>query len=198
MDMQLRGLSPAGIGPFLGGILVRKKLLPLLLALALALECMAPAAFAAEPETPDASAPAVEDAAAEEPLPVDEPEQASGTEDPEDGASELPPPFTTVIDTWGGIAWSLTPEGLLQIFPKEGAADSGVMPNGDRPWQKYLTDGVDVYELIIHEGVTHISDYVFSGHEALRTVELPKSLRSIGIGAFYTNTGLGKHSSLDQ
>lgn len=176
-----------------------KKLLPLLLALALALECMAPAAFAAEPETPDVSAPAAEDAAAdedepssavEEPPAVDEPEQASGTEDFADGASELPPPFTTVIDTWGGIAWSLTPEGLLQIFPKEGAADSGVMPKGDRPWQKYLTDGVDVYELIIHEGVTHISDYIFSGHKALCKAKLPESLTTIGVGAFKDCTAL--------
>lgn len=207
---------------------MKKKLLSLLLTLSLVLGCMPPAALAAEPEAPDESGSVVEDAAEneaealppEEELPAaegeetpapaddeapaaDEPEQASDTEAPSDGEAELMA-STTMSDVWGGVTWSLTPAGTLTISAAPGVADSGVMPDGEGPWVKCLTNGVKLYELIVREGVTHIGDYAFAidSYEDqavngyLDTVTLPNSLTSIGDNAFYTDTGTARTSSL--
>lgn len=208
---------------------MKKKLLSLLLTLSLVLGCMLPAALAAEPEAPDESGSVVEDAAEneaealppEEELPAaegeeetlapaddespaaDGPEQASDTEAPSDGEAEL---FdsTTMSGVWGGVTWSLTPDGTLTISAAPGVADSGVMPDTAPPWRQYLTNGTRLYELIVREGVTHIGNYAFAidlyedqaVNGYLDTVTLPNSLTSIGDNAFYTNTGTARTSSL--
>lgn len=51
-------------------------------------------------------------------------------------------------------------------------------------------NGEEVTDIVIPEGTTTISNYVFSGFSSLATIEIPKSVTSIGDGAFYGCSGL--------
>lgn len=84
-----------------------------------------------------------------------------------------------------GIRCSIT-DGTLFI------GGSGPMDNygtyGECPWYEsivYGDDGViEVTEIIIEEGVTHIGDYAFEDANAVTSVTLPSTLESIGMHAF--------------
>ena len=188
---------------------MREKLVSLLLVLALG--CAAPAALAAEPETPGESAVPAQgeaadkgdaadgseirgkDAAAPEdggPSPGEAPPAGDGPERTEGETASIPD-FTTISDTWGGIGWSLTPEGTLTVFPNPADGNPGVMPDSERgvtpPWRQYLEgEGKAVLtELVIKEGVTHIGSYAFAyACEYLSEITFPDSLLSIGRFAF--------------
>lgn len=162
----------------------------------------------AEALPPEEELPAAE--GEETPAPADDgspaadgPEQTRDMEAPSDGEAEL---FdsTAMSGVWGGVTWSLTVNGTLTISAAPGVADSGVMPDTAPPWRQYLTNDIRLYELIVREGVTHIGNYAFAidlyedlaVNGYLDTVTLPKSLASIGHHAFYTNTWVGRTSSL--
>ena len=84
-----------------------------------------------------------------------------------------------------GIRYSIT-DGTLTI------GGSGPMDNygtyGECPWYEsivYGDDGViEVTEIIIEKGITHIGDYAFEDANAVTSVTLPSTLESIGMHAF--------------
>jgi len=77
-----------------------------------------------------------------------------------------------------GVYWSLnTDEGVLRIW------GTGRMNNYSRtpPWNSYK-DSIKKVE--IQSGVTSIGSYAFYEHGALETIEVPDTVKSIGLGAF--------------
>lgn len=82
------------------------------------------------------------------------------------------------------ITWLLDTEGILHI---RGEGEMPAFINSDSaPWAQYAED---VTMLVIHEGITSVSDSAFEGLENLMDASLPDSLITIGDKAF-TNTGL--------
>ena len=77
-----------------------------------------------------------------------------------------------------GVYWMLnTEEGLLTIY------GNGAMSNYSRtpPWASYKDS---ITHAVVESGVTSIGNYAFYEHSALLSVELPDTIRSLGLGSF--------------
>ena len=68
-----------------------------------------------------------------------------------------------------------------------GTGDMANFTHSTTPWAKY---DINIYEVIIEEGVTSIGDSAFSGCEPLNKVTLPNSLTKIGNKVFFGRKGL--------
>ncbi len=86
------------------------------------------------------------------------------------------------------LTWTLSSDRILTI------SGTGKMLNWhadieycDTPWARFIGK---IRTVVIEEGVTNIGFYAFSYCENLTSVTIPKSVTSIGIGAFYTNIPL--------
>lgn len=78
------------------------------------------------------------------------------------------------------LTWTLdTDTGVLTISGEGDMTSYG--------WWRYTEQ---IRELVVQEGVTGICKYAFDGCTALKTVELPDSLQTIGNSAFYDCTAL--------
>lgn len=90
---------------------------------------------------------------------------------------------TRTIYTVGGscgvnLRWRLnTEEGLLTIY------GTGAMYNYSRtsPWASYKDS---ITHVVVESGVTSIGNYAFYEHSALQSIELPDTIRSLGLGSF--------------
>ena len=90
---------------------------------------------------------------------------------------------TRTVYTVGGscgsnVKWRLnTEEGLLTIY------GTGNMSNYSRtpPWASYKDS---ITQVEVQPGVTSIGNYAFYEHSALLSVELPDTIRSLGLGSF--------------
>ncbi len=96
----------------------------------------------------------------------------------------------TIVDSGtcgGNLTWTLNSEGTLTVSG-EGAMDwFGTINEGDvtrtaAPWGQYCQT---IKTVVIGDGVTSISSYVFYNCTALESVELGKDVMHIGEYAFY-------------
>ncbi|MCR4597612.1 MAG: leucine-rich repeat protein [Acetatifactor sp.] len=70
------------------------------------------------------------------------------------------------------VTWTVDNSGLLTI------SGQGAMNDNDYGWKN-----LDVYRVVVEEGITHIGNNAFSSN-AIKSVTLPSTLESIGINAF--------------
>ena len=80
----------------------------------------------------------------------------------------------------GDLKWSLD-EGVLTVTGtgSVGQGDHDAWPWDEMVWDNYITGAV------LGEGITDLGQYLFSEHQrSLKTVSLPKSLKTVGTGAF--------------
>lgn len=90
---------------------------------------------------------------------------------------------TRTVYTVGGscganVRWRLnTEEGLLTIY------GTGTMYNYSRtaPWASYKDS---ITRVVVESGVTSIGNYAFYEHSELQSIELPDTIRSLGLGSF--------------
>ena len=75
------------------------------------------------------------------------------------------------------FTWNLGSDGVLTI------TGTGEMPEYD--WYSSSFQKSDVKSVVVGEGVTTISSYIFSGAGNLTSVTLPSTLKEIGTEAFY-------------
>ena len=77
-----------------------------------------------------------------------------------------------------GTEWYLSDDGTLTVSQK------GNMSNyyeGETPWNLQRND---IKKIVIKEGVTRIGKYAFAGCRNLTSVEIPNSVKSIGVRSF--------------
>lgn len=84
-----------------------------------------------------------------------------------------------------GFSWKLSEQGKLTVMGQ------GAMPDfvtvDKQPWVKYI---VDVKELVVAEGITHIGAAAFAFGANIKNAYLPATLKSIGENAFNFCNGL--------
>ena len=86
--------------------------------------------------------------------------------------------YTVSGSCGANVYWRLnTEEGILTIY------GTGSMSNYSRtpPWNSYKDS---ITKVVVQSGVTSIGNYAFYEHSALRSVELPDTIRSLGLGSF--------------
>ena len=77
------------------------------------------------------------------------------------------------------VRWSLnTEEGILKIY---GTGSMNNMGRNSQPWSGYKDS---IKQVIIESGVSSIGSYAFYEHPVLEYVEIPSTVKSIGLGAF--------------
>ena len=78
-----------------------------------------------------------------------------------------------------GLYWKLnTEEGVLKIY---GSGSMNNMGRDSQPWASYKDC---ITKVIIESGARSIGSYAFYEHPALISVEIPDTVKSIGLGAF--------------
>ena len=164
---------------------VRKRLLAILLTLAMVVSLFPVSAFADAGEDEGSIAPVTEDAPATEPAPA---EEARGSISPAGEAPEALPeePVTDEVkdtvasgECGDNLTWTLE-NGVLTI------SGTGEMTEFDStediPW---YNSRYGITSLMVESGVTSIASKAFYGFVSLKNVTLPASITSVGRKAFY-------------
>ena len=77
-----------------------------------------------------------------------------------------------------GMEWYLSVDGTLTVSIK---GDMSNYDEGETPWDLQRDD---IKKIVIKEGVTRIGDLAFGGCRNLTSVEIPNTVKSIGVRAF--------------
>ena len=84
---------------------------------------------------------------------------------------------TVYSDTHGSFSWNLDTEtGILEF------SGTGEIVNYSGSWSDYKAE---VRSIVINQGITSLSAYIFQSYDSLRTVSLPEGLERIGASAFW-------------
>ena len=79
-----------------------------------------------------------------------------------------------------GMEWYLSVDGTLTVS-KEKGGDMSNYDEGETPWDRQRDR---IKKIVIKKGVTRIGDLAFGGCRNLTSVEIPNSVKSIGVCAF--------------
>lgn len=101
--------------------------------------------------------------------------------------TQTPPGDGSVSGTADGVSWQLK-DGILLIAGNGPVRDYTIPTKGDvPPWYEHR---FDITALVVEEGITALGNYSFCYLEALVSVSLPSSLKTLGTGVFYNCSAL--------
>ena len=83
-----------------------------------------------------------------------------------------------------GMEWYLSVDGTLTVSIE---GDMSNYDEGETPWDLQRDD---IKKIVIKEGVTRIGDLAFGGCRNLTSVEIPNTVKSIGVRAFVECTSI--------
>lgn len=97
----------------------------------------------------------------------------------------LVPGASAASGKWGSLSWSLDSSGVLTISGS-GRMNDFTAESKDA-WRAYKTD---IKSVVINNGVTSIGDYAFGTCFYLNNVSFPSDIKSIGTASFYGSYNL--------
>ena len=81
------------------------------------------------------------------------------------------------------LRWEFSSDGTLSISGNGAMRD--FQDSTELPWQHYRT--YEIRHIYLSEGITHIGSLAFESMQAVDTITVPQSVKSIGSGAFESN-----------